>query len=342
MRTAEFDYELPSELIAQQPLPKRSASRMLVLDRNAGSWTDGWFRDLPAHVGPGDCLVVNDSRVIAARLKGRRPVTGGSAEILVLGPHGGSGSRWRALVRPGRRLRDGATIEVGGGVAVVRERLGDGVRVVEFPGLGLAAVEKLLAEHGRVPLPPYIRRPDDEHDRERYQTVYARHSGSVAAPTAGLHFDRDLLSAVRECGAEFASITLHVGLGTFRPVSAVHVEGHRMHAETFRVPAEAAASIASARRILAVGTTCVRALETAARTGGWPGGATAGETDLFVVPGFRFRAVEGLLTNFHLPRSSLLMLVSAFAGKELVLNAYAHAVRERYRFYSYGDCMLIL
>lgn len=315
---------------------------MLVLDRNAGSWTDAWFRDLPDRVGPGDCLVVNDSRVMAARLKGRRPVTGGSAEILVLGPHGESGRRWRALVRPGRRLRDGATIEVGGEVAVVREQLGDGVRVVEFPGQGPAAVESLLAEHGRVPLPPYIRRPDDEIDRERYQTVYARHNGSVAAPTAGLHFDTDLLNTVRERGAEVASITLHVGLGTFRPVSAARVEGHRMDAETFRVPAPAAASIAAARRVLAVGTTCVRALETAARTGGGPGEATAGDTDLFIVPGFRFRAVQGLLTNFHLPRSTLLMLVSALAGKELVLDAYAHAVRERYRFYSYGDCMLIL
>lgn len=221
------------------------------------------------------------------------------------------------------------------------DRLPDGVRIVDFVGLDGAAVERFLEEQGRVPLPPYIRRDDDETDRDRYQTVFASQAGSVAAPTAGLHFDDSLVRAVRDRGAEFAEITLHVGPGTFRPVSAERAEDHRMHSERFEIPRTAAAAVRSARRTIAVGTTSVRALETAARAGGAVR-PTAGETDLFITPGFRFRAVNALLTNFHLPRSTLLMLVAAFAGRELVLEAYAHAAREEYRFYSYGDCMLIV
>ena len=320
---------------------------MLILDRSSATWTDSQFRDLPERFGRGDCLVVNDSRVLTARLRGRRitPATGspgGKAEILVLGPDARGEGRWRALVRPGRKLDGGASIDVGGTEVVVRDRLEDGIRIVEFPSLDQAGVEQMLADRGRVPLPPYIRREDDETDRERYQTVFARRGGSVAAPTAGLHFDENLIRAVREHGADIAAITLHVGLGTFRPVTASRLKDHTMHSERFEVPPQAAAAIEAAHRTVAVGTTAVRALESAAARTQGPIRPVRGETDLFISPGFRFRAVHGLLTNFHLPRSTLLMLVAAFAGTELVLEAYAHAVREEYRFYSYGDCMLIL
>ncbi len=341
MLAADFDYELPERLIAQRPLPERSASRMLVLDRGSGTWKDSQFRDLPCHVGRGDCLVVNNSRVLAARLIGRRRTKeGGGAEILLLEAASGIAGAWKALVRPGRRLPAGTCVEVGDVRVLVKERLADGIRVVEFPDLDAGAVDRFVADQGRVPLPPYIRRDDDEGDRERYQTVFARAAGSVAAPTAGLHFDDALLRAVRQRGAEVAKITLHVGLGTFRPVAAEQVEDHRMHAERFEIPPEAAAAVRSANRTVAVGTTAVRALETAAARG--PVRPMSGDTDLFITPGFRFRAVGSLLTNFHLPRSTLLMLVAAFAGRDLVLEAYAHAVREEYRFYSYGDCMLIV
>lgn len=320
---------------------------MLVIDRRKGTWTDARFRDLPGWLEHGDCMVVNDSRVLAARLLGRRiaPATGlagGRAELLVLGPDGKTRGLWRALVRPGRRLADGTCVDIGGERARVRARVGDGVRLVEFPGLDESGVRRLLAQHGRVPLPPYIRREDDARDRERYQTVFATAGGSVAAPTAGLHFDAPLLEGVRERGVEVAHITLHVGLGTFRPVKVNRVEDHAMHPEEFEVPRAAAEAIGRARRTIAVGTTVVRALESVAAETGGAVRARRGRTDLFIAPGHRFRAVQGLLTNFHLPRSTLLVLVSAFAGAGLVLEAYAHAVRQRYRFYSYGDCMLIL
>lgn len=347
MRASDFDYELPESLIAQRPLDERSASRMLVVDRRSGTWTDALFRDLPDHVGRGDCLVVNNSRVLAARLVGRRrPVAGGPpgavAEILVLEPAAPGACSWKALVRPGRRLPPGARVDLGGPEAVVTDRLEDGLRIVRFPGLDGVGVRRLLEERGRVPLPPYIRRKDDSADRERYQTVFARAGGSVAAPTAGLHFDESLVDAVRARGAEFAEITLHVGLGTFRPVSTERIENHAMHSERFEIAAAAAAAVSAASRTVAIGTTSVRALEAAAAQAGGAVGPTAGSTDLFITPGFRFRAVEGLLTNFHLPRSTLLMLVAAFAGRELMLDAYAHAAAEKYRFYSYGDCMLIV
>ena len=344
LRTADFDYELPPELIAQRPLPERSAGRMLVVDRQQGSWTDARVRELPRYLNAGDCLVVNNSRVLAARLRGRRePGAGGSpggaAEILVLGPEESKAGLWSALVRPSRRLREGSKIIAGGAEILMRGHGPDGIRFVEFPKLDEDGVLLLLESQGRVPLPPYIRREDDAADRERYQTLFAREAGSVAAPTAGLHFDEPLLAAIRERGATIAEITLHVGLGTFRPVAAELVEEHRMHAERYDVRPAAASVIREARRTVAVGTTCVRALESMAAAGG---GALRGATNLFIVPGFQFRSVDALLTNFHLPRSTLVMLVAAFAGRELVREAYAHAVRERYRFYSYGDCMLIL
>ena len=345
MRAADFDYELPQELIAQRPLTSRSASRMLVIDRRTGAWTDSRFRDLPRLLGGDDCLAVNNSRVLAARLLGRRVrsgAPGGKAEILLLEPDSSGPGRWRALVRPGRKIRPGALVDVGGARIRVLGRAPDGVRVVEFPGLDAQGVDQLLARRGHVPLPPYIRREDELADRERYQTVFARKAGSVAAPTAGLHFDAGLLDSVRRRGATLAQITLHVGLGTFRPVSASRIEDHRMHAERFVVPPEAARALRAARRRVAVGTTTVRALESVAKCNAGEIRAASGETSLFIRPGHRFQAVDALLTNFHLPRSTLLMLVAAFAGTELVLGAYEHAVRERYRFYSYGDCMLIV
>ncbi len=347
MQASDFDYDLPASLIAQRPPAERSGARMLVLDRGAGTWEDALFRDLPDRLGLGDCLVVNDSRVLAARLRGRRrpPAAagpGGAAELLLLEPVPGTPPRWRALVRPGRKLPEGATVDVGGIEARILDRLGDGIRIVEFPGLDAAGVERLLAERGRVPLPPYIRREADGADRERYQTVFARRGGSVAAPTAGLHFDAAVLEAVRARGVAVAAITLHVGAGTFRPVAVRRVRDHRMHAERFDVSAQACAALRAAQRTIAVGTTAVRAIESAAARTEGPLGPARGKTDLFITPGHRFRATGGLLTNFHLPKSTLLMLVAAFAGTELVLEAYAHAVRKRYRFYSYGDCMLIV
>ena len=346
MRADEFSYALPQSLIAQRPLPSRSASRMLVIDRREGRWTHARFRDLPEYLRPGDCLAVNNSRVVAARLLGRRRLQsggpGGKAEILLLEPDPSGNDRWRALVRPGRKLRPGAAVDLGDAEIRVVGRASDGVRIVEFAGAGRRGVERLLAERGHVPLPPYIRRDDDPADRERYQTVFATEGGSVAAPTAGLHFDGPALDAVRAAGATVAKITLHVGLATFRPVSADRIEEHRMHAERFVVPPCAASALRAARRTIAVGTTTVRTLEAVAARNGGAIRAATGETDLFIRPGFRFQAVDSLLTNFHLPKSTLLMLVAAFAGTELVLAAYEHAVRERYRFYSYGDCMLIL
>ena len=337
---------MPEELIAQRPLPSRSASRMLVIERRPGTWTDSRFRNLPELLRRGDCLAVNESRVLAARLLGRRRLRSGApgakAEVLLLEPESPASGRWRALVRPGRRLRPGAVVDAGGAEIRIAGRAADGVRLVEFPSLDRRGVEQLLAKRGHVPLPPYIRRDDDQADRERYQTVFARKGGSVAAPTAGLHFDARLLDAVRESGATLAPITLHVGLGTFRPVSAIRVENHRMHAERFVVPSEAADALRAARRTIAVGTTTVRALESVAARNDGAIRPASGETDLFIRPGFRFLAVDALLTNFHLPKSTLLMLVAAFAGTELVREAYEHAVREKYRFYSYGDCMLIV
>jgi S-adenosylmethionine:tRNA ribosyltransferase-isomerase len=341
---ADFDYELPPDLIAQEPLPERDASRLLVLDRRTGGTSHHAFAELPELLAAGDLVVVNRSRVIPARLLGRR-AKGGEAEILLVRDRGEG--RWEAMVRPGRHLRPGqrVTIDEDLSVMVESEALDEsGRRQVRLLSKR-RDIEGALERCGHTPLPPYIRRPDRPADRERYQTVYAREVGSVAAPTAGLHFTAALLTRLRERGVERAEVVLHVGPGTFQPVKAARVEDHRVAPEPYAVPPETAAAVRSTRarggRVVAVGTTTARTLESAAGSDGTVA-AGEGETGLVIVPGHRFRALDALLTNFHLPRSSLLLLVAAFAGREAVLRAYAEAVRLRYRFYSYGDAMLVL
>jgi S-adenosylmethionine:tRNA ribosyltransferase-isomerase len=328
MRVSEFDYPLPEALIAQHPAPRRSASRLLRLHAASGAIEDLAFADLPGLVGSGDALVLNDTRVIKARLPGRK-ATGGRIEVFVeriLDEH-----RALALIRASHPPAAGARLAVADEVeAVVEGRQGDLYRL-HFS----ANVSELLERCGAVPLPPYIRHVPRAEDAERYQTVYAAVPGAVAAPTAGLHFDDDVLDRIKARGAQVLKITLHVGAGTFQPVRSDDVESHRMHKEAYSIPPETMQAL-QGRRVLAVGTTSLRALETAAATG-----RLEGETELFVYPGFQFRRVERLLTNFHLPKSTLLMLVSAFAGKDNILRAYAHAVAQRYRFFSYGDAMLI-
>ena len=350
MTPADFHFELPPELIAQEPPAERSASRMLVVDRAAGSIHDAGFQDFPSFAGPGDALVLNNTRVLPARLFGRR---GGGAqaslqaptaqiEALLLEQLSSEPMRWEALVRPGRKIRPGELLEFPGGLrARVIERGERGVRILDFEPA--EQFFEIVDRIGHMPLPPYIHRADESADRERYQTVYAKRRGSAAAPTAGLHFTPEILDAVRARGARTAEVTLHVGLGTFQMMDDdVEVESHRLHAESFEVSAETAAVVQGASRVIAVGTTTVRTLEHAARQGSGRVEACSGKTDLFIYPGFRFQAVGAMLTNFHLPGSSLLMLVCAFAGKELALAAYRHAVERRYRFFSYGDCMLIV
>jgi len=344
-RTADFDYPLPENLVASHPAERRDESRLLVLDRATGSLADRRFSDLPGYLAEGDALVVNDTRVFPARLTGRKP-TGARAEILLLGPVAGDGEprAWKALVRPGGKLKPGRSVEVGDGFAVVVEdSYADGSRRVRLEGDG--DPWDLIERYGEVPLPPYIRRPSDELDRERYQTVYARERGSVAAPTAGLHFTVGLLEQIEARGVSVVRLTLHVGVGTFRPVDAERPEDHHMHAERYRLSGAAARLLNRARaggsRIWAVGTTSVRTLETAVSDDG-TFEASEGWTDLFIRPPHRFLGVDGLLTNFHLPRSTLLMLVAAFAGRDRVLEAYRHAVDLGYRFYSYGDAMLVV
>lgn len=351
MRVDAFDYELPDELIAQAPCEPRDASRLLMLPRGAGAPVHRAFRDLPSFLRAGDVLVVNDTRVMPARLQGWR-AGGGAAEVLLLRPAGDG--RWHALVRPAGRLGPGRRIMFGEEgpdgpplAAVVEDRLPEGEALVRFeaPG-GAEATAALLRGLGRTPLPPYIK--GELSDPERYQTVYGRAEGSVAAPTAGLHFTPAILAAVAAAGVTIATVTLHVGPGTFRPVRAERVEEHRMHAEYYSVPPATAGAVAAVRarggRVIAVGTTAARTLEAAALAAGDGAPPAAGEgwTDLFIHAGYRFRVVDGLLTNFHLPCSTLLMLVCAFAGRERVLAAYAEAVRQRYRFYSFGDAMLIM
>ena len=343
MRIADFDYDLPPSSIAQEAVEPRDQARLMRLPRPEGPPTDHVFRDLPRLLRPGDLLVVNRSRVFPARLLGRRE-GGGGAEVFLLRDLGDD--RWQALVRPGRRLRPGARVTVDPGLTVVVESAAvgpEGRRIVQLRAEA-GSVEAALERAGHVPLPPYIRRPDRPEDRARYQTVFAREKGSVAAPTAGLHFTPALLEALSAAGIRIAEVVLHVGPGTFRPVTAEEVEEHHLEAEPFVVPEETANAIAATRaaggRVVAVGTTVVRTLEAAARDDGLvPAGA--GETALVVRPGFTFRVVDALVTNFHLPRSSLLLLVAAFAGRERVLGAYAEAVRRGYRFYSYGDAMLL-
>jgi S-adenosylmethionine:tRNA ribosyltransferase-isomerase len=352
MLISDFDYELPEELIAQHPLARRDASRMLVVSRAGGLRRDGLFSEFPSELHAGDTVVLNNTRVFPARLVGRREPTGGRVELLLvrqredLGPHA-----WETLARPARRLDAGARLTFGEGrlrASVLFETEDGAGRIVRFD-CGEDDFDSLLEEFGRVPLPPYIKREGDDlaaraEDRERYQTVYAGRRGAIAAPTAGLHFTARVLDELRARGVLVAEVTLHVGYGTFAPVRAHDLGAHRVAPESFEIGEEAAEEINRTRprggRIVAVGTTTVRALESAAdearrvRAG-------RGETGLTITPGYTFRAVDALLTNFHLPRSSLLVLVGAFAGRELTLAAYRHAVEARYRFYSYGDCMLI-
>lgn len=360
-RVDEFDYHLPPDLIAQRPLAERDASRLMLIDRAREIYSDHAFRELPALLKPGDLLVFNNTRVFPARLLGRRrgasaqpvgrnnPRVGeflrGEVELLLTRNEGGD--VWQGLVHPGRKVRVGETLIFGSGAleAEVIARGERGVRRVRLRARS-GAVDEQIERWGHVPLPPYLGRPDDEEDRRTYQTVYAKVPGAVAAPTAGLHFSPAVLEALAERGIETQEITLHVGPGTFRPVKVERVEDHTMDAEWFEISPAVAAAIQGAqdsgRRVVAVGTTCTRALEHVARRNAGRIVAAHGETNLFIVPGFKFQAISGLLTNFHLPRSTLLMLVCAFGGPELILSAYEHAIAEKYRFYSYGDCMLIL
>jgi S-adenosylmethionine:tRNA ribosyltransferase-isomerase len=337
----EFDYHLPEELIAQEPLPDRAGSRMLVLDRARGTWEDRQFRELPQFLRPADCLVLNDSRVFPSRLFGRRLLPGGQratgkVEVFLTKPLSEDRLTWQALVHPGRKVRSGESIFFSDDLtADVLGRGEFGERTLRLRAT--RPLDEILDAIGHVPLPPYIDRADTAADRSRYQTVFAGERGSVAAPTAGLHFTPEVLADCERAGAAIARVTLHVGLGTFQPLRTEVVEEARLHSEHFSIPADAAQRIAVADRIVAAGTTSVRTIETWAATG-----HASGETDIFIYPGYSFRRVGALLTNFHLPKSSLLLLVSAFAGRELTLAAYRHAVREQYRFFSYGDCMLIV
>ena len=341
MRTADFEYHLPEELIAQSARP-RGTSRLLVLRRDTGAVALDRVSSLPALLAPGDLLLVNDVKVIPARLRARRP-GGGDAELLLVRPLGGAD--WEVMARPAKRLREGAALALAAGRAIPRERLGEGTWRVEFsPPLDEAA----LAVVGEVPLPPYIRRENGPSaaDRERYQTVYARAGRAVAAPTAGLHFTPEMLEALSDRGVERVRLTLHVGPGTFKPVQADDPREHRLDPEDYEVSPTAAAALNRAlgagRRVVCVGTTSCRALEHALAAGGGRVRPGAGRADLFIWPGYRFRGTGALLTNFHLPRSTLLMLVSALAGRERVLEAYKLAARERFAFYSFGDAMLVV
>jgi S-adenosylmethionine:tRNA ribosyltransferase-isomerase len=336
--TSDFDFELPAASIAQEAAP-RGESRLLVMDRE-GADRHAHVRDLPRLLRPGDLLVLNDTRVIPARLFGRRAGWTGKMELLLVERLGER--EWDALVKPGRRAKPGTVIELGESslTAEVILKREDGRHLLRFS----EPVEPHLERLGHVPLPPYIHRPDTPEDRERYQTVYARSPGAVAAPTAGLHFTEGLLAEIAAAGIEIARVTLHVGIGTFKPVTAERIEDHRMERERYEIGAEAAAAIRRARergRVVAVGTTVVRTLESAALASGDEVLPRAGSTDIFITPGFHFQVVDVLLTNFHLPCSTLLMLVSAFAGRERVLAAYEEAIQEGYRFYSYGDAMLV-
>ena len=372
MRLTEFDYSLPRELIAQRPLAERDASRMLVLHRAKEEWEDHWFSELPNLVRGDELIVYNNARVIPARLFGRRVGVRSeragksrkvrkehlSSRIEVLLIRQLENSLWEALVRPGRKVRIGERIVFGEG-QIEAEIVGRGIFGVRTVRLSTQGdLQKALERIGHIPLPPYIDRPDEEEDKERYQTIFAQYPGAVAAPTAGLHFTPRLLERLKERGARVCGITLQVGLGTFQPIRTHEIEHHQMHAESYEISDAATVEIMSARKegrsILAVGTTVVRALEAAAASStdqdifapsSKPREITIvpgrGETKLFIFPGYRFRLVDQLLTNFHLPKSSLLVMVAAFAGRDFILRAYRHAVDQKYRLYSYGDCMLI-
>ncbi len=339
MKKSDFYYDLPEELIAQTPIPERDHSRLLCMDKESGALSHHHFYELPSMLREGDCLVINDSRVLPARLIGRRP-GGGAAELVLLRELGGD--CWECLVRPGRHLREGAHIEFGNGelTASVEEILSGGNRKIRFHYSGIFL--EILDRLGKMPLPPYIK--EELSDRERYQTVYSRVNGSAAAPTAGLHFTPELMSQIRQSGVSICPVTLHVGLGTFRPVREEEIEDHEMHSEFCSVSEETAAEVNRCRqrgsRIIAVGTTSCRTLESFSSEDGILRSGS-GWTDIFIYPGYRFRCVDALITNFHLPESTLIMLVSALAGREHVLAAYQTAVREKYRFFSFGDAMFI-
>lgn len=340
MDVSDFNYELPEELIAQTPIADRSASRLLVLDKQTGAWQHRHFRDIKNYLTPGDCLVLNDTRVIPARLYGVKKGTESPMEFVLLKRL--TDTDWEVIVRPGKRARAGALFDFGEGaleaeILTVKE---DGNRIVRFCWQGI--FEEVLDRIGVMPLPPYIK--ETLEDPERYQTVYARERGSAAAPTAGLHFTRELLQEIRDMGVSTAFVTLHVGLGTFRPVKSKTVEEHYMHEEFFTIDRDAAETINRARenggRVIAVGTTSCRVLESVADESGYVC-EKSGSTKIFIYPGYRFKILDGLITNFHLPESTLVMLVSALAGREHVLAAYEEAVREKYRFFSFGDAMFI-
>ena len=340
MKTSDFYYDLPQELIAQTPIPQRDASRLMTLDRFSGAVGHHHFHDLPEFLRPGDCLILNDSRVLPARLLGHRLPGGGACEVLLLIDRGEG--TWECLVRPGRKMKPGTRLSFGDGelTAEVTEELPGGNRLVhfEYEGIFLEVLERL----GKMPLPPYIR--EELQDRERYQTVYSRVLGSAAAPTAGLHFTPELLEKIQAMGVGVGYVTLHVGLGTFRPVKEEEITDHEMHSEYCVISLETADLInrtkAAGGRCICVGTTSCRTLESWAAEDGTMT-ASAGWTDIYIYPGYRFKVMDGLITNFHLPESTLIMLVSAFAGREHVLAAYEEAVRERYRFFSFGDAMFI-
>ena len=339
MKTSDFNYDLPQELIAQTPLDRRDGSRLMTLDKTTGEIGHHHFYDLPPCLRPGDCLVLNNSRVLPARLIGHRP-TGGAVEILLLVDKGGD--VWECLVRPGKKLREGARVTFGEGQlqAEVQEVLPDGNRLVHFEYKGIFL--EVLEELGRMPLPPYIKA--ELKDQERYQTVYSKVVGSAAAPTAGLHFTPELLEQIETMGVKLCYVTLHVGLGTFRPVKEDEITEHEMHSEYCVIPRETADIINETKknggRVICVGTTSCRTLESWAAEDGTMT-ATGGWTNIFIYPGYRFKVMDALVTNFHLPESTLIMLVSALAGREHVLNAYNEAVREKYRFFSFGDAMFI-
>jgi S-adenosylmethionine:tRNA ribosyltransferase-isomerase len=360
MDIRDFDFDLPSDLIAQEPASERGSGRLLALHRDTGRFEHRSIADLPALLRSGDVLVVNNTRVFPARLLGRRVPSGGAVECLLLGRVPGAPDdtatgdsalneqRWEALVHPGQRLGPGATVAFDGPPVLhgqILERCSHGRRVIRLGTADGSPIDEVVDAIGHVPLPPYVKRPDRADDRDRYQTVFARRRGSVAAPTAGLHFSRELLAALAASGVAIVEITLHVGYGTFQPVRAGRIEDHRIEPERYEISEATAVEVNRAlddrRRVIAVGTTTTRALEAVAIASGGRLMPGSGETDLFIYPGFEFRVIGAMMTNFHLPRSSLFMLASAFACRERLMAAYAAAVAERYRFYSYGDAMLI-
>lgn len=340
MKTSDFYYDLPEELIAQDPLENRSDSRLMVLDKGTGAVSHHVFREIVDYLNPGDCLVINDTKVIPARLIGEREGTGAKIEVLLLKRK--TGDVWETLVKPGRKAKPGTRIQFGGGLLVgeVMDIVDEGNRLIRFEFEGI--FEEILDQLGQMPLPPYI--THQLKDKDRYNTVYATHSGSAAAPTAGLHFTPELLKTIEEKGIDIARVTLHVGLGTFRPVKVDDVENHHMHSEFYMIDEEAAEKInrtkENGKRVICVGTTSCRTIESAADENGRLK-PCSGWTEIFIYPGYQFKILDCLITNFHLPESTLIMLVSALAGKENVLAAYEEAVKERYRFFSFGDAMFI-